>query len=960
MAFKSVKILSFTLLLFLVSGYKGARQPEARLPQDALALFLPPDLEATLWAESPQFYNPTNLDVDLKGRVWVTEAVNYRDFNNKPDKVRHHPAGDRVMILADTDGDGKSDQAKVFVQDKDLVSPLGIAVIGNKVIVSCSPHVIVYTDENQDDVPDKKEILLTGFGGLDHDHGLHSILAGPDGRWYFNTGNAGPHVVKDRSGWTLRSGSMYTGGTPYAQTNTPGQVSDDGKVYVGGLALRMNPDGTKLEVLAHNFRNAYELAVDSYGNMWQNDNDDQVVACRTAWVMEGGNAGYFSPDGSRSWQADRRPGQDVFTAHWHQQDPGVMPANDNTGAGSPTGVTVNESDALGKKYRGMLLSADAGRNVIFGYWPQPQGAGFELKRHNFITSVKASTEGYIWNKTDEDKSKWFRPSDVTVGADGALYITDWYDPIVGGHQMHDTQGYGRIYRITPKGKNLVTPKIDLKTTRGQLTALLSPAVNVRSSGYEALRAQGARAFKPVRKLLKSENPYVRARAVWLLAALGTKGQAEVAGLLKNPDPEMRITALRALRSTNTNILPAATQLADDPSAAVRREVALTLRNIPLAQSKPVLLQLARQFDGTDRSYLEAWGTAADQQAEVLFSDLIKELNQSDPMQWSPAMAALTWRLHPVTALPYLHKRVNAPNLTDEERQQALATIAFTKHTSAADLMASLSKSNDPEIAKLADWWLNFRMSNDWANYTVAGWEGADQAKKSGSLAKMQTLQTTLLNAGKPQKERLDAALAMAQDETGGQMLISLAEQKKLNSELTNAISKVIFTNPDQTVRVLATDYFKPAGRQHYVIPQIAKLKPQVNAGQVLFQNKCATCHRVGKTGADIGPELTQIKQKFDKNSLLDAVINPSAAMAFGYESWLITTKDGTPTYGFLQTDGETVILKDTAGKRHQIKAQNIASRKQFSTSIMPDPSALKLTDQDLANIAEYLLTFRQN
>ncbi|MDQ4140920.1 MAG: hypothetical protein M3142_10390, partial [Bacteroidota bacterium] len=84
--------------------------------------------------------------------------------------------------------------------------------------------------------------------------------------------------------------------------------------------------------------------------------------------------------------------------------------------------------------------------------------------------------------------------------------------------------------------------------------------------------------------------------------------------------------------------------------------------------------------------------------------------------------------------------------------------------------------------------------------------------------------------------------------------------------------------------------------------------------------------------------------------------NPSAAMAFGYESWLITTKDGTATYGFLQADGETVILKDTAGKQHQIKAQDIASRKQFTTSIMPDPATLKLSEQDLANLSEYLLT----
>src|SRR6478672_1704679 len=171
-------------------------------------LFLPEDLEATLWAESPMFYNPTNMDVDSKGRIWVTEAVNYRNFNNDSTKFLHHAQGDRIIILEDTDGDGKADSSKVFVEDRDLLSPVGIAVIGNKVVVSCSPNLIVYTDENGDDKPDKKEILLTGFGGKDHDHSLHSVTAGPDGNWYFNVGNAGPHTVTDKGGWTLRSGSI--------------------------------------------------------------------------------------------------------------------------------------------------------------------------------------------------------------------------------------------------------------------------------------------------------------------------------------------------------------------------------------------------------------------------------------------------------------------------------------------------------------------------------------------------------------------------------------------------------------------------------------------------------------------------------------------------------------------------------------------------------------------------------
>ena len=89
----------------------------------------------------------------------------------------------------------------------------------------------------------------------------------------------------------------------------------------------------------------------------------------------------------RYWQADRRPGQDTFTAHWHQEDPGVLPAGDNTGAGAPAGVVRYEGDQLGARYRGMLLSADAGRNVIFGFLAKAQGAGFALERSEFVSSL---------------------------------------------------------------------------------------------------------------------------------------------------------------------------------------------------------------------------------------------------------------------------------------------------------------------------------------------------------------------------------------------------------------------------------------------------------------------------------------------------------------------------------------------------------------------------------------------
>lgn len=925
---------------------------------DSNKLYLPDDLEATLWAETPMLYNPTNMDVDARGRIWITEAVEYREFNNKADKrLNFKGKGDRVMILEDTNGDGKADKSKVFIQDTLLTAPLGIAIIGKKIIVSCAPNLIVYTDENGDDIPDKREVLLTGFGGFDHDHSLHSAVAGPDGLWYFNTGNAGPHQVTDKAGWHLRSGSMYTGGTPYNKKNEGNQKSDDGRVWVGGMALRMNAEGKGLKVLAHNFRNSYEVAVDSYGNLWQNDNDDQVIACRTSFVMENGNAGYFSADGTRSWQADRRPGQDMFTSSWHQEDPGVMPAGDNAGAGSPTGVCVYEGDALGKQYRGMLLSCEAGRNVVFSYLPKPQGAGFSLKRQDFISSLgRTADERYEWFETGKDTRKWFRPSDACVGTDGSLYIADWYDPIVGGHAMQDKIGYGRIYRITPKGKKLTPPKIDLSTTAGQLDALKNPAINVRNLGFEALKAQGSAVLTTVKKLLTAENPYHQARAIWLMAQLGNDGINEVEKLLKSPDNQVRLVAFRALKSvlSSSQLASHSSLLATDNNPAIRREVAISLRDVPFEQKKDIIFNLLKGYDGKDPWYLEALGTAADGNEAQVYA-YVQETMKAEPEMWSEKRVNLAWRLHPSNIVTDLKIRANSAKLSQSARRKALTTLAFIKDKTAALAMIDLTKSKLPDVASGALWWVNFRKTNDWSD--LLNWEETIATIMTESYKKMLDLKKMVSDKTQPMDKRIASAKLMAKDSDGGNMLLDMKAQYGLPDTITKSVSEEIFNNPNQNVRIVASQFFARKG-QTVKMDFVARMKSNNEHGKKLFATYCITCHRHGEKGAEIGPDLTKIHQKFDKISLIDAIVNPSASMVFGYEAYTITTTKDETFFGFIVSDGKTVVIKDAGGQSHAVKADKIKSREKMPNSLMPDPTSLGLKEQDLADLTGYLLSFK--
>jgi putative membrane-bound dehydrogenase-like protein len=867
-------------------------QEHVRIP---LELFNAPDgFEVTLWASSPMLHNPTNIDIDKDGRIWVAEGVRYRGHHAR------RPEGDRIVVLQDTTGDGKADSSHVFVQEEALVAPLGVAVIDNKIVVSQPPDLIVYTDVDRnlrfDPAIDKREVLLTGFQGINHDHSLHSVTVGPDGKWVFNQGNCGA-MFTDRSGKTFRIFSSYRPGPigPFTNPHDPaehaGKPSDDGHVYVGGFTVRMNPDGTNAEIIGHNYRNSYEQSVTSLGDVFQNDNDDPP-ACRVSWVMEYANFGFSSNDGQRTWQADRRPGQSIPVSQWRQEDPGIAPAGDVYGGGSPTGNVYYENGALGPGWEGTFFAAEPGRNEIFAYQPKREGAGFHLERTVFLTSnVKQQWAGsdFLGGNTSVtgEIMTLFRPSDVAIGPDGALYISDWIDQRVGGHQALDKTMSGAIYRVAPKGFVSKVPSFDPNTVEGLITALRSPAVNVRAIGFEGLKARGAAAVDAVAALLDDPNPYMRGRAIFLLYQMGPEGRQRAGSPDAFREPEMRITAYRAMRRADLDFLSVAPRLAKDADPGVRREVALSLRDQPADKALDLLVEIARGFDGTDRYYLEALGTGATGKEAALYDRLRRDLTVKDPLAWPQTFAWLAWRLHQPAAVAELTARAQSERLSREERRLAMDTLAFITDSAASKSMLSLAQADGP-LREPSTYWLLNRISNDWSEH--------------GLLPALKT-------AGIYDPEAI---------------------------ELRESVVP------------------RPTDVPAISVDEVVRLKGDAARGRTTAV-RCVMCHVVDDAGAEVGPSLDGWARGKSAEVIANAIVNPDAEIAHGYNGTELRTVDGLTIQGLLIKEGDPLMMRSMGGLTQIIPADRVKSRSRMKQSLMMSAAQLGLTAQDVADLVAFMM-----
>jgi putative membrane-bound dehydrogenase-like protein len=1001
-------------LVLVTAGIAMAQvAPDASIKSFKLA----DGLECTLFASEPLLVNPCDIEVDAMGRVWVCEGANYRKWANPPLR----PQGDRIVVLEDTNGDGQADKNTVFYQGRDIDSALGICVLGNRVIVSCSPNIFLFTDTDGDLKADKKEVLFTGISGVQHDHGAHAFVFGPDGKLYFNLGNEGKQLK-------LADGkeAVDMAGNPVA-VNRKLAAGRSGP-YRQGLVFRMNPPWGKepkdweLETLGSNFRNNYEVNVDSFGTMWQSDNDDDGhTGVRINYVMDFGNFGYTDELTGAGWQSkrtdmevDANGKQDKPRQHWYQNSPGVVPNLIGTGNGSPTGICIYEGDLLPEVFRGQIIHCDAGPNVVRAYPVTTDGAGY-----------KATIEPLIIGG-----DKWFRPSDVATAPDGSLIVSDWYDPGVGGHAMGDNKAdslKGRIFRLAPPGHKFNVPKLDTSNVAGAIDALKSPNMARRYLGYTALLEMGGDAERELQQLLNDPNPRYRARAINLLARLPNKADHYVILAITNADPDVRITGLRIARQLKMNLDRIAGSLTGDASPAVRREAAIALRHSKSPAAADFWAQLAMRHDGNDRWYLEALGIGADRNEDAFFQAWLNMVGEN----WNtPAGRDIIWRSRASKAPALLAKIITDSSTTAAQRPRYFRAFDFHNGPEKEEALASLLDANldNPSLAEVVT-----RIKNPKANARVKevvnrvldsakgkaefidlaeqfdvkdrneeilavaiknpspqsaatavriliknngsgliekALSGPDGEKLAAALAGSPERAVAEMLAGMVRDDkkaigaRRAAVRAMARSTSGAQALLGMIRNNAIAADLKSVAASELHLSTDAKIRSAAAELMPlPPTKDGQPLPSIAKLmqmKGDASRGQKVYANVCIQCHQIGTEGTNFGPALTEVADKLSREAMYTAILYPSAGIEHNYQGNIIKVKGNDELVGIIQSEtADEIQLRIAGGIVTPIKKSAIISRREQKESIMPEDLQKGMTVQELVDLVEFTMTLKK-
>ena len=541
-------------------------------PEDALKTFyMPPGYRVELVASEPLIEEPVALDWDLEGRLWAVEMPGFMaDIRGSNE---HDPIG-RVVVLEDTNGDGKMDKRTVFADH--LVLARSLKVLDHGVLVAEPPNVWLMRDTNGDLRMDSKELVTNRFGRFDGD----------------------PQNNANGFYWAI-----------------------DNRMYSAGLSdvqLRLK-DGV-FEVQPTLPRGEWGVSQDDAGRTYRNTNESAVHVDLVPTSYYARNPNLIRTRGSYERLADENP--DLNT---------VWPVRPNPGTNRAYQIGIDRDDGSLARftavcaplvYRGDRLPSD-----LYGNMFVAEPAANLVSRILLSTDAgeirarKAYDRGEFLASTDER----FRPVFLSDAPDGTLYIADMYRGIIehrisiteylrdqiGARKLEQPTGYGRIYRVMHETTRRDTMRPFANATPSQLVDALShPNGWRRDTAQRLLVERGARAIVPALATLATSAPEWRTRlhALWTLDGVDAIQPAAVTAALEDPSPEVRAAAIRIaerwLGDANHPIQAAALKRMDDFDWGVRRQLAASIGALPPGVRESAAVAMLERY-GTDPIVMDA-------------------------------------------------------------------------------------------------------------------------------------------------------------------------------------------------------------------------------------------------------------------------------------------------------------------------------------------------------------------
>jgi putative heme-binding domain-containing protein len=229
------------------------------------------------------------------------------------------------------------------------------------------------------------------------------------------------------------------------------------------------------------------------------------------------------------------------------------------------------------------------------------------------------------------------------------------------------------------------------------------------------------------------------------------------------------------------------------------------------------------------------------------------------------------------------------------------------------------------------------------------------------------LQPLVSDAKQDLNIRKEAVHALAQTREGATLLVALAKKSELPPDLNETAGNELRSVRWAQIKAEADQVFPSTEARNAQtlppIPELVKLKGDPARGAEVFRREtvgCYKCHQVNGSGTDFGPNLSEVGTKLAKEAVYEAILDPSAGIAFGYEAWQVSLKNGDEAYGILASEtSDEIAIKAQSGIITRYKKAQIDSKVQQKTSIMPTGLAQMMSQQDLVNLVEYLSSLKK-